>query len=96
MAGINPFDSGSAIDAIRSGGYGFKDALCELIDNSIWHGQAKNMQIDISWNTRSTSTQRMSLHEVFVADNGVGMTTENMITAVQIGGTTTHGSTKNF
>jgi len=56
LAGINPFDSGAAIDAIRNGGYAFKDALCELIDNSIWHGQAKNMQIDISWNTRSTTT----------------------------------------
>ena len=96
MAGINPFDSGSAIDAIRNGGYAFKDALCELIDNSIWHGQAKNMQIDISWNTRSTSTERMSLEEVFVTDNGVGMTTDSMSRAVQIGGGSSLKSVKNF
>jgi len=95
LAGIQPFQA-LAIDAMRSGGYAFKDALCELIDNSIWHGQAKNIQINFSWQPRSTSTESMRFAEVFVTDNGVGMTTENMTTAVQIGGTTTHGSTKNF
>ena len=96
MAGINPFDSGSAIDAIRSGGYAFKDSLCELIDNSIWHGKAKNIQINLSWLDRSTSTEVIRLKEVFVADNGVGMTTDGLRIAVQIGESTTYGSSDNF
>ena len=95
MAGIHPFDS-NAIDSMRSGGYAFKDSLCELIDNSIWHGQAKNIQINLSWLDRSKSTEVMRFKEVFVADNGVGMTTDGLKIAVQIGNSTTYGSSDNF
>ena len=42
---ISPFTN-RALDAMRHSGYPFSAALCELIDNSIWHGQAKNIKID--------------------------------------------------
>ena len=95
MVGIHPFDP-NAIDSMRSGGYAFKDSLCELIDNSIWHGQAKNIQINLSWLDKSRSTDLMRFKEVFVADNGVGMTTDGLKIAVQIGNSTTYGSSDNF
>ena len=95
MTGIHPFGF-KAIDSMRSGGYAFRDALCELIDNSIWHGQAKNIQINLSWLDRSRSTELMRFKEVFVADNGVGMTTDGLKIAVQIGESTTYGSSDNF
>lgn len=91
--GILPFDN-QALLSMRSGGYSFRDALCELIDNSIWHGQAKNIHIDISWN--QTAGERMRLREVFVADNGVGMNKEVLSKSVQIGKSTTFGSSENF
>ena len=47
--GIQPFDN-QALLSMRSGGYSFTDALCELIDNSIWHGNAKMTRIGMSWN----------------------------------------------
>jgi len=91
--GIPPFDN-RALESMRSSGYSFRDALCELIDNSIWHGLAKNIQINISWDDRTE--ERLRLQEVFVADNGVGMDTDELSDAVQIGKSKTFGSSKNF
>jgi len=91
--GILPFDN-QALLSMRSGGYSFRDALCELIDNSIWHGLAKNTHINISWD--QTTGQRMRLREVFVADDGVGMNKDILSNAVQIGKSTTFGSSENF
>jgi len=87
LLGINPF-SPKAIDAMRNGGYAFRDALCELIDNSIWHGKAKNVQINLSWDPQAIGTMRFD--EVFVADDGVGMLEETLSKSVMIG----YGNTK--
>ena len=91
--GIQPFHPG-AIDAMRNGGYAFKDALCELIDNSIWHGQTKNVQININWDQQQVGHMRLS--EVFVADNGIGMNQDTLSNAVKIGFGTANAGDGNF
>ena len=93
--GIQPFDP-LALSAMRSSGYAIKDALCELIDNSIWHGEAKNIEIKMSWLDESSKTSRSYLKEVFVADDGEGMDQDTLGLSVQIGKSTTFGSTDNF
>jgi hypothetical protein len=93
--GIQPFDN-LALDAMRSSGYAFKDALCELIDNSLWHGNAKDVQIVCSWLNKESKTERMNLREVYVADNGNGMDSDTLALSVQIGKSTTYGSSDNF
>ena len=93
--GIQPFDP-LALSAMRSSGYALKDALCELIDNSIWHGEAKNIEIKMSWLDESSKTSRSYLKEVFVADDGEGMDQDTLGLSVQIGKSTTFGSTDNF
>jgi len=90
--GIQPFDN-QALLSMRSGGYSFTDALCELIDNSIWHGNAKMTRIGMSWNVIK-SVKRLS--EVFVSDNGSGMDSDTLAKSVQIGKSTSFGSTENF
>lgn len=91
--GITPFDN-KALSSMRSGGYSFRDALCELIDNSIWHGNAKNTNIQISFT--DNESDHMRLREVCVSDDGVGMNTDVLSRAVQIGQSTTFGSSENF
>jgi hypothetical protein len=91
--GIKPFHS-NAINAMRNGGYEFRDALCELIDNSIWHGQAKNIQINLSWDPESIGKMRFS--EVFVTDNGKGMSSDTLADAVRIGYGTANAGDGNF
>lgn len=93
--GIYPFDH-LALESMRSSGYAFKDALCELLDNSIWHGQAKNMEIKCSWLDKTSRTERMNLKEVFVVDDGIGMDVDTLSLSVQIGKSTTFGSSDNF
>lgn len=85
-----------ALDAMRSGGYALKDALCELIDNSLWHGDAKNIDIKISWLDKSSKTSRMNLEEISIADNGIGMDIDTLSLSVKIGRSTTYGSESNF
>ena len=35
-----------ALKSMKSSGYELKDALCELIDNSLWHGDAENVNVE--------------------------------------------------
>ena len=93
--GIQPFDP-LALSAMRSGGYELKDSLCELIDNSIWHGEAKNIQIKISWLDQTSKTSRPYIKELFIADDGNGMDKDTLSMSVQIGKSTTFNSTDNF
>tara|TARA_B100000686_G_scaffold48450_1_gene51795 strand:+ start:1132 stop:2967 length:1836 start_codon:yes stop_codon:yes gene_type:complete len=95
ITGIKPFTN-RALDAMRHSGYPFSYALCELIDNSIWHGQAKNIKIDYTLHNQSSETERLRFDEVFVSDDGIGMDYEILSRAVQIGESTTYGSTENF
>ena len=95
IVGIQPFDS-MALDAMRSGGYALKDALCELIDNSLWHGSAKNIDIKISWLNKTSKNSRMNLEEISISDNGIGMDKDTLSLSVQIGKSTTYGSETNF
>ena len=93
--GIQPFDP-NALDAMRSSGYALKDALCELIDNSIWHGQSKNIEIKCSWLDKTSKTSRMNLKEIIVADDGNGMSPEVLALSVQIGKGTSIDTLENF
>ena len=93
--GIQPFDP-LALSAMKSGGYEIKDALCELIDNSIWHGNAKNMEIKLSWLDLSSRNSRSYLKELFIADDGIGMDRDTLSLSVQIGKSSTFDSTENF
>ena len=70
--GIQPFGH-IALESMRHAGYSFRDALCELIDNSLWHGNAKNVKIDCTMLAETSSNDRRHFDEVFVADNGEGM-----------------------
>lgn len=93
--GIQPFNS-LALEAMASSGYALKDALCELIDNSLWHGLAKNVDIQMSWLDKTSKTSTMNLKEVAVIDNGIGMNSETLALSVQIGGSTSFRSTQTF
>ncbi len=93
--GINPFEN-IAIESMKSSGYALKDSLCELIDNSLWHGNAKNVEIKISWNEAQSKNSRPYINEAYVADNGLGMDVKTMEKSVQIGGSTTYGSSDTF
>ena len=81
---------------MKSSGYALKDSLCELIDNSLWHGKAKNVEIKISWNDEISKNSRPYINEVCVADNGTGMNVERLEKAVKIGGSNTYGSSTTF
>ena len=93
--GIKPFEN-IALSSMKSSGYALKDSLCELIDNSLWHGNAKNIEIKISWNEAQSKNSRPYISQVYVADNGLGMDVKTMEKSVQIGGSTTYGSSDTF
>ena len=95
MLGIKPFEN-IALASMKSSGYALKDSLCELIDNSLWHGNAKNVEIKISWNKAASKNSRPYINEAYVADNGLGMDVKTMEKSVQIGGSTTYGSSDTF
>ena len=60
--GINIFEN-IAIESMKSSGYALKDSICELIDNSLWHGKAKNVDIKISWHEATSKNSKPSFEE---------------------------------
>ena len=66
----------SLISSLRSIGYSFNDAIADIIDNSISAG-ANNINIFCGWK------EQMSVVEI--ADNGHGMTRDELIEAMTIG-----------
>jgi len=93
--GISIFEN-KAIESMKSSGYALKDSVCELIDNSLWHGKAKNIEIKISWNDIISKNAKPYINEVHVADNGTGMDVKALEKAVKIGGSGTYGSSTTF
>ena len=93
--GINIFEN-IAIESMKSSGYALKDSICELIDNSLWHGKAKNVDIKISWHEATSKNSKPHIKELYVADNGTGMSVKEMEKSVKIGGSSTYGSTETF
>ena len=70
--GINPF-SPKAIDAMRNGGYAFRDALCELIDNSI-DADANEAEVWLETDKFPYPVGTVSdVLSFYVEDNGDGM-----------------------
>lgn len=66
----------SLISSLRSIGYSFNDAISDIIDNSISAG-AKNIEIFCGW--------KHQISTVEIADDGHGMTREELIDAMTIG-----------
>jgi len=92
---ISPFNP-MALKSMKSSGYELKDALCELIDNSLWHGDAENVNIELSWDEKTSKSSRPHLKEIFVTDDGNGMDITTLSEAVRIGSSSTYDSTENF
>ncbi|MCV0411383.1 ATP-binding protein [Nitrosarchaeum sp.] len=86
---IPPF-SPRLLLSLRESGYKFEDSLCEIIDNSIGHGKAKNIQIKLFWEESRNRTDPDRLREVFVADDGIGMDEKDL------SGSLTQGQSKTY
>ena len=93
--GTKPFTN-IALESMRHAGYSFRDALCELIDNSLWHGNAKNIKIDCTMLAETSSNDRRHFDEIFVADDGDGMDYDTLATSPQIGKSTSYNSSSTF
>lgn len=90
--GIKPFHP-RALKSMKSGGYEIGDAVCELIDNSIWHGGANKVEIKLFWDSMN---KKGRLTELFIADNGSGMSKETLESSVMVGSSSTFDSVENF
>ena len=66
----------SLISSLRSIGYSFNDAISDIVDNSISAG-ARNINIFCGWNSQISTVE--------IADDGHGMTGEELIKAMTIG-----------
>ena len=66
----------SLISSLRSIGYSFNDAIADIIDNSISAG-ANNVDIFCGWKDEISTVE--------IADNGHGMTKDELIEAMTIG-----------
>jgi len=63
--------------------------LCEIIDNSLGHGEAKNIQINFKWNEKHAKSDPDRFDEVFIADDGLGMDDNLLSKAIQLGASAT-------
>ena len=90
MTGPRMFPGGPMSEVMRSGPYVMSVfALAELIDNSV---DAEAKHIDILCKSRiNHQTGRAYLEEVAVADDGVGMTRDELMNALVMASTTRRG-----
>lgn len=73
-----PPDAERIIDALRDTGYQIESAIEDIIDNSITHGEATKIDVNIEMDFAGNV-------EVFIADNGSGMDREKLINAMKYG-----------
>lgn len=91
MTGPHMFPGGMMVKSMRSGPYVQSVlALAEIIDNSV---EAKARHIDVLCQSKMNyDTNRVTLEEVAVADDGEGMTRDKLMTALVFGSTTRRDS----
>lgn len=73
-------DAASFYFAIRNMGYKNKDAIADIVDNSI-DANASNIWITID-----------NLNQIFIADDGIGMDEDTLREAIRLGGKKNHDS----
>jgi len=87
--GKYPFDIVGTFWGIRNSALTFEASLFELIDNSIGHGDAKDIAVEIKWLEKILKTDRDRLREVAVIDNGKGMNYDNLYNCLITGSSST-------
>jgi signal transduction histidine kinase len=76
-AQILPPDAGRLSSALRDSGYSFNTALADIVDNSIDAGASQiEVYIHMAYENEI---------QIFVADNGCGMSKEELIDAMRYG-----------
>ena len=80
-----PANPGRLINAIANIGYDPEVALCDLIDNCI-DASASNVQVDLVRHAAGDGASD-SIAEYRIADNGVGMDRDALISAFTLGST---------
>lgn len=73
-----PPDASRIIEGLRDTGYDFNTSIADIIDNSISHGKAKNVDIDIIMDFDGNIS-------VMIADNGIGMNQGELVNAMRYG-----------
>jgi len=71
-------DPARVIEGLRDTGYTFNTAVADIVDNSITHGKAKNVWIELSLNFEG-------LIRFTIADDGAGMDSVGLINAMKYG-----------
>jgi len=74
----NPPDPSRVIEGLRDTGYTFDTAVADIVDNSITHGKAKNVWIELSLNFEG-------LLRFTIIDDGAGMDNIGIINAMKYG-----------
>src|SRR3712207_5052963 len=67
---INPARVLAALGAI---GYTPDSAICDIVDNSVSHGRAENVWIELVTQPGMAESRRNSALHYIIADDGVGM-----------------------
>jgi len=77
----NPPDPSRVIEGLRDTGYTFNTAVADIVDNSITHGKAKNVWVELSLDFHG-------LIQFAITDDGAGMDNIGLLNAMKYGSKT--------
>jgi anti-sigma regulatory factor (Ser/Thr protein kinase) len=76
-----PPNAGNLATSLQDFGYNFEKAIADLVDNSISHGKANNIWIEIDY----SNLEESNIPFVSVIDDGIGMNLEELERAIVYG-----------
>lgn len=79
---INP---GRVLNALGAIGYTPESAICDIVDNSITHGKASNVWIELGVEPGMAETRRNNASRYIVADDGAGLDEAGLDNALALG-----------
>jgi hypothetical protein len=79
---INP---GRVLHALGAIGYTPESALCDIVDNSITHGKASHVWIELIAEPGVAENRRNNASQYIVADDGIGLDEEGLSNALALG-----------
>ena len=85
--GRDPIASIYTIDSLRSQGFHYESAICEIIDNSI-EANAKNIRINFKWGELKPGQRDQRINKFIFTDDGDGMDKTNLFDCLVLGEST--------